>query len=416
VKERLPDCPSAGPVREPRAIHAVILLVTSGLTTLVTAVLGPSLPKMQAHFAAAAAADYLVPLTMTVPMLVMALLSILMGSLADRLGRKRILVCATGLYAVFGTAPLWLPSLESIFASRVALGVTEAALMTVSTTMIGDYFSGNRRQKFMALQTTVAAGSAFFLNLLGGAIGEYGWRAPYAVYGISIPLAILMAVHLWEPKPTRAQAAAGMHVPDEAGISFDARGLAGICLVGAVVGLVFLIVPVHLGYLFGALGIRSSAAIGIAYGLNSLGVVTGTLCFGWVIAGRLLVPGQLALAALLTAAGFIGMALAASYATLTAAAVLNGFGAGLLLPTAVTWNMRELPFSRRGLGVGAFQSSLYLGMFANPLLVVSLERALGGRSAAVGVVGAGLALAAVAAFLIALRGYQSPSASPSRVS
>jgi MFS family permease len=110
------------------------------------------------------------------------------------------------------------------------------------------------------------------------------------------------------------------------------------------------------------------------------------------------------------------MALAGSYATLTAAAVLNGFGAGLLLPTAVTWNMRELPFLRRGLGVGAFQSSLYLGMFANPLLVVSLERALGARSSAVGVVGAGLALAAIAAFLIALRGYQNASAAPFQAS
>jgi len=45
-------------------------------------------------------------------------------------------------YAIFGTAPLWLDSLPQIFASRVLLGATEAALMTVSSSMIGDYFCG----------------------------------------------------------------------------------------------------------------------------------------------------------------------------------------------------------------------------------------------------------------------------------
>ena len=165
----------------------------------------------------------------------------------------------------------------------------------------------------------------------------------------------------------------------------------------------FLIVPVHLGYLFGALGVKSSAAIGAAYGLNSLGVVCGTLCFGWVVAGRLGVPAQLALACGITAAGFFGMSLANSYGLLTMAASVNGFGAGLLLPTAVTWNMRILPFSRRCFGVGAFQSCMFLGMFANPLLVVSLEHATGTRAAAVGIVGAGLMALAVVAAMVSLR-------------
>lgn len=394
--------------REPRAIHAAILLVTSGLTTLATAVLGPSLPKMQAYFAATARVEYLVPLSMTAPMLVMAALSIGAGALADQVGRKRILVISTALYALFGTAPLWLDSLQGIIASRVLMGVTEAALMTVSTTMIGDYFAGARRQKLMSLQTTVAAGSAFVLNVVGGVMGEHGWRVPYSVYSVSIPLAVLMAIYLWEPRPAAGAAGAQSHADDDPGVTFRPRQLIGICVVAMLVGLVFLIVPVHLGYLFNALGEHSSGAIGIAYGLNSLGVVAGTICFGWIIAGRLEVPAQLALAVAITGLGFLGMAFATSYVELAAAAVANGLGAGLLLPTAVTWNMRELPFSRRGVGVGAFQSSLFFGMFVSPVLVVTLEKALGTRALGVGLVGAALLVAAVAAATVALKGRQVP--------
>jgi MFS family permease len=388
------------PMRRPRLIHAAILLVTSGLTTLATAILGPSLPRMQAHFSGAAHADYLVPLTLTVPMLAMAALSIFAGSLADRYGRKRMLVWSTAIYAVCGTAPLWLETLPSIFASRALLGVTEAVLMTVSTTMIGDYFAGERRARYMALQTTVASGSAFVLNNLGGAMGELGWRAPYWMYAVSVPLALLMAVYLWEPKNESGPVA---HVSDEPGVTFRVHRLVGICAIAVLVGISFMIVPVHLGYLFTAIAVHSPSAIGVAFGLNSLGVMCGTLCFGWIVAPRFSVAGQLALATFVAGLGFAGMAIARSYQALLFAAIVNGFGAGLLLPTAVTWNMRELPFAHRGLGVGAFQSSLFFGMFLNPILVVALERTVGSRASAVGIVGIAFLLASCVGLIAVLR-------------
>jgi MFS family permease len=392
----------AAPPRRPRLVHAAILLFTAGLSSLATAVLGPSLPKMQAHFASAPHADYLVPLSLTLPMLMMACLSVVAGLAADRVGRKKILVAATVAYALCGMAPLWLDSLNAVLASRILLGVAEASVMTVSTTMIGDYFSGALRAKLMSLHTTFAAVSAFFLNIVGGVLGDRGWRAPYVVYGISLPLALLMAHYLWETKPAGAQPdAAGMEIDD---LPFRVRRLLGICLVAACVGVAFLTVPVHLGYFFAALGEQSSARIGVAFALNSVGVMIGTLSFGWIVGPRLeSVALQLAIAVGILALSFIEMAAAAHYLTLTLAAAVNGIGMGLLLPTIVTWNMRELPFSHRGLGVGAFQSSLFLGMFFNPVLVVSLEKYLGSRVTGVGAMGLALLVASMIAAWIGSR-------------
>jgi len=104
------------------------------------------------------------------------------------------------------------------------------------------------------------------------------------------------------------------------------------------------------------------------------------------------VTAQIALSMAITALGFIMMNGAGSYLSLTIAAMVNGLGAGLLLPTMVTWNMRELPFARRGLGTGAFQSALFFGMFVNPVLVVGLQNQLGSRAIAVAAVGAALLL------------------------
>jgi len=392
--------PASENTMEPRLIHAIILLVTASLTVLVTAILGPSLPQMQAHFKDVPGADYLVPLTMTAPMLMMAGLSVFVGELADRFGRKRLLVSATAFYAVVGVAPMFLDTLTAIIASRFALGILEAVLMTVSTTMIGDYYDGAKRERMMSLQTTVSASSAFLLNNVGGMVAEHGWRAPYAAFAVSLVLVPLMVIFLWEPT-TRANMTNEQFEQDSA--SFRPGRLAGICVLAVLLGIMFLTVPVHFGYLHGAIGVNSPSQIGMAYGINSLGVIAGTLLFGWVLAQKLKVPAQLALGSLVAGMGFVLMQSATDYTMLTTAGFVNGLGAGILLPTMVTWNMRDLPVCRRGMGTGAFQSCLFFGMFLSPILIVGLEKGWSGtRALAVGLEGQVLVGLGVIALLVAL--------------
>lgn len=173
----------------------------SCLPILGAVLIAPVLPKMQDHFASVPGAKALVPLALTVPALALALLAPFAGMIVDRLGRKRLLIVATLLYAVFGTAPLWLDSLGAIIASRALVGVTEAAIMTCCTTLIGDYYSGHRRVKYLALQTMCASASATVFFVLGGAAGSAGWRVPFWVYAVSLMLAPLMATVLTNPAP-----------------------------------------------------------------------------------------------------------------------------------------------------------------------------------------------------------------------
>lgn len=383
--------------KTPGAAQAAILLAASGLTTLMTAILGPSLPQMEQHFASVPGASYLVPLTITTPMLVMALFSIFAGAAADRFGRRNLLLAGTLLYAAAGTLPMWLDSLYAILASRVCIGLADAAVMTCSLTMIGDYWQGTQRQRILALQTTVGSGSAVVLSLIGGALGELGWRAPYAMYAIALLFAPLMFLYLWEPQRSDAVGAGAAH--NEQQPTFRPRLLAGICALAVLGGISFLLVPIHLAYLMRGLGVDSTSMIGTAQALNSVGVVCGTLLFGWVVGVRCNIAQQFALCTAIAGAGCLWMAGAGSYAELTSAATLNGLGCGLLLPTLTTWNMRELPFTHRGFGTGAFMSCLFFGMFTNPIIIVALANKLGGRPVAVQIIGWCLVIAATVAVI-----------------
>ena len=103
--------------RAGRAV-ALTLLLGSCLTIMGAVLIAPILPQLRDHFGDVPHIDALVPIALTVPALAIALLAPFAGSIVDRFGRKRLLLWATALYAVFGTAPIYLQSLQAIVARR----------------------------------------------------------------------------------------------------------------------------------------------------------------------------------------------------------------------------------------------------------------------------------------------------------
>ncbi|MFT3819552.1 MAG: MFS transporter [Rubrivivax sp.] len=291
---------TASASRVPGLGQVAVLLMTAALAAMITAILGPSLPVMQAHFANVPRVEMLVPLIMSAPALSIALLSVVAGELADRWGRKRLLIVSAFAYAFVGTMPLYLESVTAILASRFALGVFEAALLTISTALIGDYYHGLQRVRYMALQTTATAVSVVVLSLIGGVLAAYGWRTPYAAFGIGLLLPPLMMVFLWEPV-TRATMSVAQRAADD--LAFRPGALAWRCVLAVAVGASYLVLAAHFAYLLNGIGIDSPPQIGLAFAIYGVGNIAGTLLFGWVIAPALSLPLRLASGALLVRGG-----------------------------------------------------------------------------------------------------------------
>lgn len=361
--------------RRPGILQAIVLLMTSGFAVMVTAVIGPNLPAMQAHFHDSPNADILVPLTMSAPSLTLALFGIVAGELADRWGRKQLMVWAALLYAIVGTMPLYLSSLVTILASRFALGVFEAVLITISSIMIADYYEGRQRERMIMLQTVVTSVSAIALSIVGSTLGVFGWRMPYALYGASLVFSVLIAIVLWEPV-TRATMPVAQRVAEIR--TFNVGPLLGRCVLAFVLGIAFLTFGAHLGYLLASVGIHDASQVALAFALYSTGTLLGTLLLGGLMALGVSLPYVLGFATVGAGAVLSSAPFANGLVPLTLTGFLYGLTMGILLPALTTWNLRELPLSRRGFGTGAMMSSLFLGMFIGPVLPVVLERAVDG--------------------------------------
>jgi MFS family permease len=344
--------------------QALVLLFSSCRAILGAVLLAPVLPAIQDAFEGTAGVEALAPIVLTAPALVIGLTAPFAGRIVDKLGRKRLLVGALVVYAVVGTAPLWLPSLQLIVVSRVLVGLTEAAIMTCCTTLLADYYHGSKREKYFGLQvifTTVAA-TIFFG--VGGALGAHTWRTPFWLYLVSLPLAVAAAKYIWSPAP-RPSGAAGKLAPLPWG---KLAAPVGVSLIG---GLVFYVLIVELSFKLDAIGIESTGTIGAVSAIASLGTAVGGFAFGKLAR--------------------LGPAVTVPLAF----AVLTGFGNGLLLPAILTWALGSLTFEQRGRGTGFWTAAVFLGEFICPLVILALRDGFDSLTAALVIVGAVGIVAAV---------------------
>lgn len=347
--------------------EGLVLMLGSSLTIVGSVMVAPILPKLGAEFGPVEPkAELLVPLAITGPALAIALFAPIAGLLADRLGRKMLLVIATLLYAVLGVIPAFLNDLQAIVGVRFMFGFAEAAVMTCCAALIADYWRGEERMRFVNYQvvTIGLVGSLFFV--IGGALGEHSWRTPFYLYLLPILLVPVMMKVLWEPSQSDAEQTT---IDDPAQVKKLAV-LVGYLLVFAGMVLNF-IVPVQTPTLLVGMGVTSSTLIGASTGLGLLATLLGALIWPvirWLVGIR----GCNALLLALIALGLWLLASAQSYGAVMVAVVIHGVGAGLLVPNAMAPVMNALNTATRGRGMGGFTSCLYLGQFVSPLVVAAL--------------------------------------------
>lgn len=346
--------------------EGLVLVLGSSLTVMGSVMVAPILPKLGAEFGPfEPRADVLVPLAITGPALAIALFAPLAGWLADRIGRKALLIIATLLYALLGVLPALLDDLRQIVAARLLFGCAEAAIMTCCAALIADYWHGEDRMRLVNLQVVGIGLVGALCFVAGGALGEQSWRLPFYLYLLPLLLIPAMLRVLWEPP----QRVASSVQADDAPVSIPRLVVGYLLILGGMV--LSLVVPVQSPLLLAGMGITSSTLIGACAGLGLLASLGGSLA--WPLLRRGLgIAGCNALLLALMAAGLWLLIRAQSYPDMLVAVVVHGLGVGLLVPNAMAPVMNALSASTRGRGLGVFTACLYIGQFASPLAVATL--------------------------------------------
>ena len=107
---------------------------------------------------------------------------IVYGPLADRFGRKPILMIGVGIYVAFSVVAMLAPSFETLIVARVGQGLGSAATRVLAVSIVRDRFSGRTMARVMSLSFLVFLGVPILAPSLGQLILLFApWEGIFAV-------------------------------------------------------------------------------------------------------------------------------------------------------------------------------------------------------------------------------------------
>lgn len=374
------------------------LLLISTLTIMSGATISASLPGIAARFADVENVALLSRLVLTLPAVFIALFSPAAGFLVDRFGRKPLLIASLALFTIAGASGLFLETLPGLLIGRAALGIAVGGIMTATTALVGDFFQGAARDRYMGLQQAfVGVGGTIFLTG-GGFLAEAHWRGPFLIYTVAILLVPAALAFLPEPRRVRA---AGPAAAAEKTLGGRTVALLAMLFLAAAVNMIaFYMIPTQLPFYLETLGFAAPSLAGAAIGAGQLVGVVSALVFA-PLRRRLGIMGVFGLGFTSAGLSFLMLAGAETYLGVLAAMAVSGVCMGTIMPNFAAAAMLLAPPAQRGRISGLLVSSIFAGQFLSPIVSQPLitTAGYGGAYALVGVV---VLVFGIAAFAVRL--------------
>ncbi|NVK72386.1 MAG: MFS transporter [Oceanospirillaceae bacterium] len=372
-------------------IKGITLLYAQILPVMAIVCLFPAIPKLFQHFGDIENAKILIPMIVTIPSLFLAITAPFAGMISDRYGRRVCFIGGMALYSITGIIPVLTNNIETIVASRAVLGIAEAFVVTVSSTLIADYF-GEKRHGWVSWVGITTSIAGTLLVIAGGVLADISWKGPFFIYLLAIPGFIMTLLFIDEPIKDSSKYNPSKN--KSSGFPFKAAMLIGsVTLISSVI---YYVEPLNVANILAATGVTSFSHIGLIQAATTLPYILGALLyrrlFHWTI-GSLL-----SLAAVLIAIGQVVIGLAPTYIEVSFGAVIQQLGAGIVIPALLAWGQSVLPFEQRSRGMGIWATAFFTGTFLCPMLFNIISSEFGGTQPAMVVVGVIAVLLALLSF------------------
>ncbi|MBW0107008.1 MFS transporter, partial [Pseudonocardia sp. KRD291] len=192
--------------------------------------------------------------------LVLAGLLVTMGTLGDRIGRRRLLLIGVAGFGLVSLAAAYATDATHLVAARALLGFFGAMLMPSTLALLRSVFTDRaRRRTALAVWATGFAAGAALGPIVGGVLLEHFWWGSVFVVNVPVMVLLLVAGRLLLPRGAKAER--------ESAPESRTAGADRLDLVGALLSLLTMAPLVLAVKLVGADGITPAAGLSLLAGL-----------------------------------------------------------------------------------------------------------------------------------------------------
>lgn len=299
------------------------------------------------------------------------------GVLADRFGRKRVLVPCLTLFAITGALTALAPSFWILVGVRFFMGIGTAGLINLSVVLIGDHYDGAERIREVGRNAAVLTSGLALLPLVAGILEEIGtWRLSLAPSALGFITAVAAMRMLDDVSPPREAAGLVEQLRAARDVirtpAIAATIASGFLIFVMIFGLFLTTLPVHLEEEFGL----SAAPRGLLLGIPS---ITSTL----IALNLSAIRARLGLRRLLVAGGaafgiaLLGVGLAPAVWGVFVGLLVYGAGEGATVPSLQETTAARSGASQRGIVLATWVAAVRLGQATGPLVFAAMFGIIG---------------------------------------
>ncbi|NER97709.1 MAG: MFS transporter [Symploca sp. SIO1B1] len=352
--------------KQPKNTSKLLIIFCAGsLTSMTGGLISPVFPEMlQQLLLEPRWAGMLV----SMHALTIALFTPLLGILADRIGKVKVLIASLVFYGFFGVIGAFMGSLAPLLVTRGCLGIASGGISAASIGLLSNMYDGEARSRLFGYATSAMTTAGIAAPLLGGWVGSIHWQYVFYIYGLALPIA-LAVVLTWKKERSSNKSiidsTMGKQLVAIVQQSQVIKLFLTLALAAVVVYALVIYIPLHLKALLGA----GPQLNGMVLAFPGLGIVIISALMASRLGKMLGTYQAIAFGLLLMAIMLITLPLLGEIRWILPAAFLFGAGFGIATPNIYDALAQLAPPELRSSVIAIGTGFNSLGQFFSPIFL-----------------------------------------------